>query len=120
MKYRRKHKPQRHELKIKRRTKPGSSPGQIAPDPSQPKPVLQVLAYGKGIVVEKEVHDLQELPKLLSSHEVTWINVDGLGDVKTRSREAWVIDAARYLHHPLRAGSSRRYVRPALELLHRW
>jgi magnesium transporter len=83
LKYRRKHKPQRHELKIKRRTKPGSSPGQIAPDPSQPKPVLQVLAYGKGIVVEREVHDLQELPKLLSSHEVTWINVDGLGDVKT-------------------------------------
>jgi aminopeptidase N len=42
---------------------------------------------------------------------------DSLRDVRTRTREAWVIDAARYLHHPLRAGVSRRYIRPALELL---
>lgn len=42
---------------------------------------------------------------------------ESLRDVKTRAREAWVIDAVRYLHHPLRGSASRRYVRPALELL---
>ncbi len=39
-----------------------------------------------------------------------------LRDVSGRQHEAWVLDAVRYLHHPLRAGSSRKYVRSALEL----
>jgi magnesium transporter len=86
VKYRRTHHPKRHELKIKRRTKPGTSPGTIAPDPSQPKPALHVIAYnatGPAHVTEKDIHHLSEVPKLLNSHDVTWINVDGLGDVTT-------------------------------------
>jgi aminopeptidase N len=42
---------------------------------------------------------------------------ESLKDVRNRQREAWVLEAAGYLHHPLRAGSSRRYVTPALELV---
>jgi aminopeptidase N len=33
-----------------------------------------------------------------------------------RAREAWVLDAVRYLHHPLRAQASAALVRPALDL----
>ena len=40
-----------------------------------------------------------------------------LHDVTERAREAWVLDAVRYLHHPLRAAESGRLVRPALELV---
>ena len=36
---------------------------------------------------------------------------------RNRSREAWVLDALRYLHHPLRAAVSRKFVRPALGLV---
>jgi magnesium transporter len=86
LKYRRKHQSQRHELKVKRRTKPGSSPGQITPDPSQPKPEIHVLAYGPQGVTETDVRDVNEVPSLLYKHEVTWINVDGLGDAKTIER----------------------------------
>lgn len=39
-----------------------------------------------------------------------------LKDVSNRRREAWVLEAARYLHHPLRAASSKRYVKAALGL----
>jgi aminopeptidase N len=42
---------------------------------------------------------------------------DGLRDVHTRAHEAWVVDALRYLHHPLRAPDSTRFVRPALALV---
>ncbi len=42
---------------------------------------------------------------------------DGLRDVRNRAHEAWVLDAVRYLHHPLRATSSATLVRPALELV---
>jgi aminopeptidase N len=41
----------------------------------------------------------------------------GLSDIKNRAREAWVLDAVRYLHHPLRAETSAALVRPALDLV---
>jgi aminopeptidase N len=40
-----------------------------------------------------------------------------LRELNTRRHEAWVVDAMRYLNHPLRAGSSRILVRPALDLV---
>ena len=40
-----------------------------------------------------------------------------LADPANRRREAWVLTAVSYLHHPLRAAHAERYVRPALELL---
>ena len=40
-----------------------------------------------------------------------------LRNPRNRVREAWVLDAVRYLHHPLRAVSSAPLVRPALDLL---
>ncbi len=42
---------------------------------------------------------------------------DGLKDVKNRAHEAWVLDAMRYLNHPLRADASSKYVVPALGLV---
>jgi aminopeptidase N len=42
---------------------------------------------------------------------------ESLKDVNNRRREAWVLEAARYLHHPLRAASSKRLVVPALALV---
>ena len=43
---------------------------------------------------------------------------ESLRDVENRRREAWVLEGARYLHHPLRARESAPLVRPALELVH--
>ncbi len=40
-----------------------------------------------------------------------------LKDVANRRREAWVLDGLDYLHHPLRAQQSAKFVRPSLELL---
>ncbi|HJR57912.1 MAG TPA: M1 family aminopeptidase [Vicinamibacterales bacterium] len=40
-----------------------------------------------------------------------------LTDPVNRRREAWVLEAVAYLHHPLRAQASVKYVRPSLELL---
>jgi aminopeptidase N len=40
-----------------------------------------------------------------------------LADVNNRRREAWVLEAARYLHHPLRGAMSKKLIRPALDLV---
>ncbi|MEZ5317563.1 MAG: M1 family aminopeptidase [Vicinamibacterales bacterium] len=42
---------------------------------------------------------------------------ESLKDVRNRGREAWVLEGAGLLHHPLRASASRRYIRPALDLV---
>jgi aminopeptidase N len=40
-----------------------------------------------------------------------------LADVRNRRREAWVLQAVGYLHHPLRAAAAEQYLGPSLELL---
>ena len=40
-----------------------------------------------------------------------------LSEVKNRRRESWVLQAVGYLHHPLRAAASEKYITPSLELL---
>jgi aminopeptidase N len=40
-----------------------------------------------------------------------------LGDVNNRRREPWVLEGLSYLHHPLRADASKKYVQPSLEML---
>ena len=40
-----------------------------------------------------------------------------LKDVKNRRREAWVLEGVRYLHHPLRAATSKKFVPDALALV---
>ena len=40
-----------------------------------------------------------------------------LATAANRRREPWVLEGLRYLHHPLRAESSERYIEPSLEML---
>jgi aminopeptidase N len=40
-----------------------------------------------------------------------------LRDVNNRRREPWVLDGLNYLHHPLRAEASKKYVQPSLDML---
>ena len=40
-----------------------------------------------------------------------------LADVNNRRREPWVLEGLNYLHHPLRAAASAKFVAPSLQLL---
>ncbi|HUF25262.1 MAG TPA: M1 family aminopeptidase [Vicinamibacterales bacterium] len=57
------------------------------------------------------------MPALAGDPAVRARFFEGLKDVSNRRREAWVLEAMRYLHHPLRAGVSARLVVPSLELV---
>jgi aminopeptidase N len=57
------------------------------------------------------------MPALSSDGAIRDAFFESLADVENRDREAWVLDAARYLHHPLRASTSRKYILPALDLV---
>ena len=57
------------------------------------------------------------MPALSADPEVRRQWFASLSDVNNRRREPWVLEGLNYLHHPLRAEASARYVRPALDLL---
>ncbi len=68
------------------RNPPGSSPGTMIADPQAPRPKIRVMAYGPGSVIDEVVEDVNAIRGLLGKWPVTWINVDGLGDVATIAR----------------------------------
>ena len=72
----------KRDLHIERRTHPGASPGTVIPDPAQPKPDVTVIAYSGETCHQQTLTDPSKIPQLLTDHEVTWINVEGLGDAK--------------------------------------
>lgn len=79
----------------KRRTPPGAPPGTLVADPLAPKPVIRVMAYGRDGCTEQTVHDIAVIPDYLGRWPVTWINVDGLGDVQVIARLAEILGLHR-------------------------
>lgn len=69
-----------------RRTPPGTSPGTISVDPQAPPPVIRVLAYDAGRVLERTLKNVEELVPLVPDWPVLWVDVTGLGDAATIAR----------------------------------
>lgn len=59
---------------------PGAMPGAITIAPDAAQPVVHVFAYNQREFIERDIRDLAELEELVQRWDVTWINVDGLGD----------------------------------------
>jgi aminopeptidase N len=57
------------------------------------------------------------IPALSRNEQTRDAFFESLKKEENREKEAWVLDALSYLHHPLRAQSALKYLRPSLELL---
>ncbi|WP_439555407.1 M1 family metallopeptidase [Dyadobacter sp.] len=57
------------------------------------------------------------IPALNPAEKVRDAFFESLKKESNREKEAWVIEALGYLHHPLRAQSAVKYLRPSLDLL---
>jgi len=57
------------------------------------------------------------IPALSASEQERDAFFETLKKEANREKEAWVLDALTYLHHPLRAQSALKYLRPSLDLL---
>ena len=66
-----------------KRAAPGATPGSLTVDPTAPKPVIKAICYGPDAIEEHDIGSVAELGSILGRLPVTWINVDGLGDVAT-------------------------------------
>lgn len=86
-------------MHTKRYGPPGSPPATLLPhlvDGKSRKPGIQIIEYDKNSLEERDVTELAELAKLFENQKVTWINIDGLGDV-----EALTFLGERFNIHPL-------------------
>ena len=57
------------------------------------------------------------MPALSNEESVRDSFFESLKKEENRAREPWVQQAVGYLHHPLRARSAQKYIRPSLEIL---
>ncbi|MEC7759477.1 MAG: M1 family aminopeptidase, partial [Candidatus Neomarinimicrobiota bacterium] len=57
------------------------------------------------------------MPALSNDESVRDSFFESLKKEENRTREPWVQQAVGYLHHPLRARSAQKYIRPSLEIL---
>jgi len=67
--------------KRKRIHRPGLPPGTLVPPDTPVKVRIQVIHYTADSIEEREVATLEECAAYKNRPGVTWINVDGLGDV---------------------------------------
>lgn len=69
----------------KRYGPPGSPPATLVPhlvEGKGSKPEITIIEYDRERFEERQVSDIQELAEHLDNNRVTWINIDGLGDVE--------------------------------------
>jgi magnesium transporter len=66
-----------------RRPPPGSAPGTIVPPPQGGAPPrIHVIAYGPDQIIEQSPQTVREIERRPDGTRVTWIDVQGLGDVE--------------------------------------
>src|SRR5881394_4486804 len=63
---------------------PGESPGtlRLREEVVRRKPVVTLIEYDRAHLEEKVTEDREELVSHLDNQRVTWINIDGLGDIE--------------------------------------
>ncbi len=61
---------------------PGATPGTIVAVPEAPKPVIRIIAFSNGDLIDETVDTLDGLTELTNTYEVTWVDIEGLGDAR--------------------------------------
>lgn len=70
-------------FKRRRHVVPGEAPGvlKLAKDASQEAPIMTLIEYGSDVLEERKDVTCDDLLPHLNNELVTWINIDGLGDL---------------------------------------
>lgn len=77
------HGPKRRRRRRRHRLPPGTPPGTLIADPKSQAPTITVIAYSADDIVEDKITNPDQLKNFLDKWPVTWVNIDGLGDVET-------------------------------------
>ena len=70
----------RSSLQPRQGGKTGAAPGTVDPGAEHDAPVIDIIAFSDDGLVEQRVQGAEEIAPILDRWDVTWVNVDGLGD----------------------------------------
>jgi magnesium transporter len=76
----------RRYYRIRRRTRPGASPGTFAVDPKAHATVIDVLGYGPDDISRERNVTPDRVAEFLGRWPVTWVDVQGLANAETLRR----------------------------------
>lgn len=69
--------------RIRRLTAPGTPPGVLKVAADAPRPTISIIKYSESEFQELQIPDVGNLTEFVDDTSVTWVDVDGLGDVET-------------------------------------
>ncbi len=63
---------------------PGEPPGQLKPraEPAAHAPIITLIEYDGSRLEERTIAKADELLPRIDNKKITWINIDGLGDIE--------------------------------------
>jgi len=76
-------KTRRRSIHVRKRTPPGSSPGTLVVDEAAQHPTIRITTYTADRLNEIDVSSVAEVPAMIDDTAVTWVDVQGLGDLGT-------------------------------------
>jgi magnesium transporter len=65
---------------------PGSAPGELLIDPQAPPPQMRAFRYSLDAIEERATLTVADVPALLKSGDVLWLDIAGLGDAAAITR----------------------------------
>ncbi|MCA9184327.1 MAG: magnesium/cobalt transporter CorA [Pirellulaceae bacterium] len=68
--------------RLRKRSRPGASPGTLVSDPQAAETTITMINYDQRELVELTVTDVQRCVERVAERRVTWINVAGLGSTQ--------------------------------------
>jgi magnesium transporter len=73
----------RRSIHVRKRTPPGASPGTLVVDEAAQHPTIRITTYTADRLKEVDVSSVAEVASLIDDSAVTWVDVQGLGDLET-------------------------------------
>jgi magnesium transporter len=73
----------RRSFHVRKRTPPGAAPGTLVVDESAQHPTIRITTYTADNLKEVDVPSVADVPSLIDDTAVTWVDVQGLGDIET-------------------------------------
>ncbi|HTF90552.1 MAG TPA: magnesium/cobalt transporter CorA [Planctomycetota bacterium] len=93
-----------------RRSRPGSPPGELLVDPAAPTPQLRAFSFSAEKVEEFKTIEVSGVRELLRPDRVLWLDIAGLGDVKTISAIGEIFGLHRLALEDVLSGHQRAKV----------
>lgn len=96
-----------HSILIRKRSLPGSDPGELISSAGSPEPKMRLTTITSGEAQEQAIHDVSVLPQKIKNAPLVWLDVDGLGNAQIISEIGQVFNLHKLALEDVLSGYQR-------------